>query len=414
MSALPSTGEKFATSFPLEQADQCVKCGLCLPHCPTYLQTQHEGDSPRGRIALMQGLAMNLVPLSEPLERHLDGCLSCRACERVCPAKVPYGHLIDQGRQMLAQRKPERTRTTRAIGFALTSRTLRNAGGALLWLYQRSGLQWLVRTLHLLGRGPLARMESLLPRVSFPRFPSAAIAAAKPAVQLFTGCAGELFDGHTLRDASQLLSRLGWSVEIPRAQACCGAIHQHGGETHEAARFVARNLAAFDGDAPVLCSASGCGATLLDYPDIVDGPAAKKFRARVRDIDAFLLEHWPASAQLKPLAQRIAVHTPCTLKNVMKSDAAVTQLLKKIPQADVFELDAAQHCCGAAGSYFITQPEMADRLLQRKLDALAAQQPDLLVSTNIGCTLHIAGGLRRRGLTVPVVHPVTLLAHQLA
>ena len=413
MSALPSPVEKFDSSFPLGLADQCVKCGLCLPHCPTYVETQHEGDSPRGRIALMQGLAMGMVEISEPLERHLDGCLSCRACERVCPAKVPYGHLIDAGRQMLAQRKPERTRTTRLIGLALTHRALRNVSGAMLWLYQRLGVQWLVRTLQLLGRGRLARMESLLPWVAFPKFPRAHAASGK-AVQLFTGCAGELFDRGTLDDAARLLARLGWSVEIPRAQACCGAIHQHGGETHDAAGFVARNLAAFAGEAPVLCSASGCGATLLDYPDMVDGPAAKQFRARVRDIDAFLLQHWPADAQLKPLPLRIAVHTPCTLKNVMQSASAVPALLKKIPQADVFELDATQHCCGAAGSYFITQPEMADQLLQRKLDALAALKPDLLVSTNIGCTLHIAGGLRRAGLNVPVVHPVTLLAQQLA
>jgi glycolate oxidase iron-sulfur subunit len=399
------------SDFPLTDADLCVKCGLCLPHCPTYRLTQHEADSPRGRIALMQGLATNLIAITPKLEQHLDGCLSCRACEPVCPAKVPYGKLIDAGRELMLQKAPQRGQALRWLAPWLVRPALRNLIGTLLWAYQRIGMQWLVRRLRLLGHGRLARLESLMPRLSFPRALTGAAAAGN--VALFTGCTGELADRKTLQAALKILRHLGIQAEIPDAQGCCGALHQHAGMTSTASALARQNIKAFDGIKPVLCAASGCSASLLDYGQLAGSDGAA-FARRVQDISAFLLENWSDRIRLNPLRARVALHTACTLKNVVKQVDAARLLLQKIPQLEIVELDTRAQCCGAAGSYFIQQAEMADRLLEGKLDAAKALGPDYIVSGNIGCTLHLAAGLRRAGITVPVLHPVALLARQLS
>lgn len=398
--------------FPLSSADLCVKCGLCLPHCPTYRETQHEGDSPRGRIALMQALATDFIPLTSTLERHLDGCLGCRACEPACPAHVPYGQLIDAGRELLLQKKPQRASAMRWLAPWLIEPRLRNMLGFFLWSYQRSGLQWLVRSTRLLGRGRMARLESLLPRLTLPRRFHAS--APAPQVSLFTGCTGTWADRETLDAALQLVKRLGIATDVPSSQTCCGALHQHAGMKAGAATLARKNFAAFGLSAhPVLCTASGCTATLQEYAQIA-GAGGANFSQRVQDISAFLLSHWKADVRLKPLHARVALHTPCTMKNVVKQVDATRALLQKIPGLELIELDARASCCGAAGSYLIQQPEMADRLLEEKLNATLRIAPDYIVSSNIGCTMHLIAGLRRRGgLRVPVLHPVTLLARQL-
>jgi glycolate oxidase iron-sulfur subunit len=398
--------------FPLGDADLCVKCGLCLPHCPTYLQSQNEADSPRGRIALMQGLASGIIPPGPTLEAHLDGCLSCRACEAVCPAKVPYGRLMDAGRELLQRKNPQRGGPTRFIGYWLTRPAARNLAARLLWLYQRLGLQWLLRRSGLLGRGRLARLDSLLPRIHLPSSMRSPETGAAVEVSLFTGCMGELADHQTLSDALSVLARLGIATSVPSTQGCCGALHQHAGMRKQAAQLAHKNLAAFGGDSVILSSASGCGATLMEYPELL-GQNGGAFSGRVQDLSSFLLSRWPRDLPLKPLKARIAIHTPCTLKNVMKQADAVHALLQKIPGVTLMTLDAGERCCGAAGSYFITQPEMADRLLEEKLEAARRLAPDLIVSGNIGCSLHLAAGLRRAGLSVELLHPVSLMKRQL-
>lgn len=399
------------SAFPYADADLCVKCGLCLPHCPTYTQSQHEADSPRGRIALMQGLANGLILPSESLTTHLDGCLSCRACETVCPAKVPYGRLIDSGRALLQEKSPRKNIAMRVIGFWLTQSTARKFAATFLWLYQRSGLQSVLRGAHLLGRGRIARLDSLLPRISLP-LPLQNGSKGRAAVSLFTGCTGELADRQTLQDALFVLSRLDVSADIPEHQGCCGALHQHNGFPAEAAKLAQKNVAAFAGGTTILSSASGCGATLVEYPELL-GSSGAGFSQRVQDLSTFLLGQWPDDLVLKPLKARVAIHTPCTLKNVVKGADAVRTLLEKIPGIELVELDSKDRCCGAAGSYFITQPVMADQLLEGKLKLTRALVPDIIVSSNIGCSLHLAAGLRREGIKAELLHPVSLLARQL-
>ncbi|HEY1075978.1 MAG TPA: (Fe-S)-binding protein [Fontimonas sp.] len=411
----PPTVATASSSFPLELADLCVKCGLCLPTCPTYGQTAHEGDSPRGRISLMQGLATGALGVTDKLEAHLDGCLACRACERVCPAKVPYGELIDAGRSLLATHKPSRTRATRLTGALLSSPSGLRVLHLLLGLYRSSGLQRLVRLSRILGRGRLARLESLIPERRYSALPSAPAATQAQTISLFTGCVGRLVDEPTLRALARLFQHMGYRVDTPAAQGCCGAIREHGGLPEAAQENVARNLRAFENASCIVHSASGCGATLVDYPRLAaDRAEGAAFAARLEDASAALLKRWPDHLQLLPLPARVAVHMPCTQRNVLRNGDQILQLLRKIPQIELVELDATQQCCGAAGTYFVTQPQMADQLLQRKLQGATLLQPDYIVSTNIGCSLHIAGGLRRRGGGAPeVLHPATLLARQL-
>lgn len=404
-----------AASFPIADADLCVKCGLCLPHCPTYGLTQHEGDSPRGRITLMQGLALGSLAPTPKLETHLDGCLGCRSCESVCPAKVPYGRLIDAGRAALNEQLPQRRQLPRLIGMVLARRETRRAAGLLLWLYQASGLQALARRLGLLGHGRLARLDSLLP--SLPALPFSARAAGVdgPAdAALFIGCASDLADPESLAAAQRLLQRLGLRVALPPGQGCCGALYQHAGLVDEARACMQRNAEAFAGYPALLGTASGCSATLLDAPDLLGKPEGDALRRQVQDIHRFLLQRWPAALQPRPLRARVAVHEPCTQRNVTGGGDALRALLKKIPEIELLGLDRRQACCGAAGSHFITHPEDADRLLQPKLEASRTLQPDYIVSSNVGCSLHLAAGLRRAGLTAPeVLHPLALLDRQL-
>lgn len=391
-----------ARPFPLDKADLCVKCGLCLPHCPTYRETQHEADSPRGRVALMQGLASGLITDSASLEVHLDGCLGCRSCESVCPAKVPYGELIDAGRSLLAQRRGQPL-LTRILAFWLRRAPLRS----LLRLALR-GLQWtrLPRWQH----GPLSRWRSLIPsrEGAAPRI-GAYQAHAQPArVALFRGCVGDIADRNTLSSLGVLLQRAGLQLIDAPGQTCCGALQQHAGLTGDVQPLLQANLAAFAAADVVTYAASGCGATLMEYGRFDAGAAA--FARRVVDPHRLLLERWPQEVRLKPSTLRAAVHLPCTQNNVSGGSPAMLALLQKIPGLQLLPLDRSRNCCGAAGTYFLSEPAMADRLLEHKLDELAQLKPDLLLSSNIGCSLHLAAGLRRRGLTVPVLHPLVLLA----
>lgn len=394
--------------------DQCVLCGLCLPHCPTYEQTGNEADSPRGRISLIQAMARGELPADQTLTGHLDGCLSCRACEDVCPSGVPYGRLIDSARAELRRRTPRR-RVNDALRRAFAAnRTLRRVLYGAAWLARLGGLWslagWLgIRRLPLLGRlhGLTRRLPAV--RLSF----GTAGADTKPAVYLFTGCAAEVFDRETLQAARHLLLLLGYRVLTPPAQTCCGALHQHAGD-RDAARELARaNVAAFDGDIPLLVTSSACATTLREYDSLL-GEAGERFGRRVHEIGEFLATGWPESLEPEALDRRAAVHIPCSQRRVLHAPDVAFTLLRHIPQLELVSLPGNDRCCGAAGSYMIEHPHMADALAAPKVRAAATLGTELLVTTNIGCAMHLARALAEDGQTVEIVHPVTLLARQLA
>lgn len=404
---------------PLSATDRCVMCGMCLPHCPTYAQTRNEGDSPRGRISLMQALDRGELEPDSRMLAHLDGCLACRACEAVCPSGVPYGELIDAARQQLHERRP---RTLRARALAALARPFiehrgpRRTAAFILRLSRGLGLFALARGLRLDRLLGLSRALDLLPPSLQAWRHTARPGSGRGRVALFTGCVGEVMDVQTLAAAAELLQRLGYTVEIPPGQTCCGAIYQHNGEPQRARSLLARNLAAFSdpGIEAVIATASGCTAQLAEYHRLTPGSEAEAFVAKLHDVSRFLDERGCLEGRrFKPLFKRVALHTPCSLAYPLKGGAHPARLLRHIPGLELLTMPEDGRCCGAAGAYMLTQPEMSDRLREDKLRALRALRPDILVTSNVGCALHLRAGIRAAGLEVEVLHPVALLARQL-
>lgn len=387
-------------------ADQCVKCGLCLPHCPTYRLAGNEAESPRGRIAFAQALANGTLQATESVTQHLDQCLACLHCERVCPSRVRYGELIVATRAFLrADGMP-----ARGIHALLARPRLL---GALLRLANWPGLRMLVRSRALRGlvRGfGWDRALAELPRVPrVERYRVRTAPSSRGRVGLFLGCVAASADRDVHAAAARLLRALGYEVVLPRGQACCGALAAHEGDLSCAAGLAAPTRRAFvdAGVDTVLVSASGCFGTLRDH---VFADAA----IRVREIHEFL----DADARIdllrfRALAERVAVHTPCTQRNVAGADAAIARLLARIPQLQIDALPAMPGCCGAAGDYFQRHPRIADGLRARTLDAALATQAPTLVTSNVGCRIFLDNGLRACDSPVAVTPPLVLLARQL-
>jgi len=397
------------SDFPLVDADQCVKCGLCLPHCPTYTLSLHEGDSPRGRIALMQGLAQGVIEPHGNAVSHLDGCLVCRACEPVCPAQVPYGRLIDAGRNGLWRSGHRPGRLWRLLAF------FRRTPGRIAWLTGVIRLAHGTGLAALVARLPAGRLKRVAEFIGRPGIPPAD-GAHRPAgatttghVALFLGCIARPLDHSVLHAAIRVLTTMGFVVDVSRKQGCCGAMDAHAGDA-QTLRALARNnidaFAAGEHDA-VISTASGCGVQLQDYRELPLKDASK-FAARVHDVMSFAVAHAQHLPPLRHPPARVVMHLPCTLKNGMRERGAL-QMLQGI---DGLQVEQLQHgdCCGAAGSYLFEHPGTADRLGNRLLDSLGQDIPDVFVTSNIGCALHLRRLARERGLRMKIAHPIEMLA----
>lgn len=383
---------------------------MCLQVCPTYQQTLNEAESPRGRISLVQGLANGELEESPRLLAHLDSCLKCRACEDVCPSDVLYGKIIDRAHDYIEANNNRSWlhRTVKRFGLGLVTNPARLSSlFSLLRLYQRSGLQWIAAHSVLANHSLLARLnKTLAPIESSSQWLT--YYEAKNAhignVALFTGCIARALDQKTLKATISVLTRLGYGVHVPAAQGCCGALHQHNGNLRKSASLIDSNRDAFaelDVDA-IITTASGCGITLLESSN------------KVIDISAFLADiNWPENVTLSPLNKTIAVHDPCSLRRVWHEHDKPYAVLKRIPDADVIELAQNDQCCGAAGSYMLTHADMANTLRDRKLDLIDATSVDILATSNIGCALHFAAGLKQKNSSIEVVHPVVLIDRQL-
>jgi len=412
------------TDSPLSaEADRCVKCGLCLPVCPTYRKCRDEAESPRGRIALIQALAEGQLEDHRRLRGHIDRCLECQACETVCPSGVRVTALVDGARAWHRRRLPLPARWPRQLLLLMLSDArLHGPLFGLLGRLQRIGaLDRFAR--HLLGAGRLARLYRLLFPLAKPQHRKACYRPPDPGsdeLYLFTGCVAQRTEPEVASATIQVLNRLGFTVHLPPRQVCCGAMHQHNGETGAARRLALRNLEVFAHSVqrPILTTASGCASHLEAYPAL-DGLAgdvrAEGFAARVRDISRFLCEvPWPAEIALQPLPARVAVHDPCSLRNGLGKEEAPYDLLRKIPGVYVDGLAENDLCCGAAGTYLLQQPAMSAALGDDKIESLRRDPPDLLVTSNPGCALQLRAGIKAAGLDIEVMHPVQLIDRQMA
>ncbi|MEW8979021.1 MAG: (Fe-S)-binding protein [Symbiobacterium sp.] len=403
----------------------CMRCGFCLPACPSYRELQVESASPRGRIALMRAVTEGKLQI-EDIAGPLDTCLGCRGCEPACPAGVTYGHILEQGRAQLAQVRPLPGIVRWAYHYLLgTPAGIRFSGWAL-WLYQKLHLNGLAHRFNLVekvgGKG-LADMERVIPPVASPARRAArqqvnpAVGQRRYKVGFFTGCLSDIVFFDTNQNAVEVLTRLGCEVVIPQGQGCCGAVHAHAGEHEMAVAQAKRNIAAFEqgGFDFIVSTAGGCGAALREYDKLLaDDPEwadrARRFSARCRDFSELVEQLGPI-----PMGEMPGVYTyqdSCHLRNVQKVAAPPRNLLKALPGARFVELPEADRCCGAAGTFMITQAEISDRLLDDKARKVEKTGATTLVVANTPCHLEMLEGVRRAGLAdkVQVRHIADVIA----
>jgi glycolate dehydrogenase iron-sulfur subunit len=411
----------------VEGVNQCVHCGLCLAYCPTFSELGTEMDSPRGRIFLIKSLAEGRIGLGDPTVEHLSLCLDCRACETVCPAGVPYGRLIEAAKAEIERQRPGGVgrRAFRWLNFGLLLGRPRVLAAAAtgLRLYQVSGLQALVRRTGLarLLPGTLGAWEALLPPM-----PSAADRAPLPAltpaegprrarVAMLTGCVQSVVFGAHNRATARILARNGCDVLAPPAQGCCGALNAHGGDHARAIAMAKRTIETFEaaGAEAIIVNTSGCGAHMKAYGTLLGGEPdwaerAARFAGAVQDVAEFLARE-PLRGPLHAVPMTVTYHDPCHVVHGQKIRRQPRELLAQIPGLRVVELPEADWCCGSAGIYNLTQPEMADRLLRRKVRNVESTGAQAVVTANPGCILQIQAGLRAQGREMPVLHLVEIL-----
>ena len=406
----------------------CVHCGLCLSSCPTYVETGNENDSPRGRIYLWRAVTDGRAELTAEVRQHLDLCLECRGCESACPSGVQYGQIIGSYKKDLAQLGPPAPNLgwlQRWLLFHLTPYANRMRWAlAPLRLLQRLRLRGVVDRLSRLLPASLRRLQEIVPPLAphHGRLPEVLPAEGprRARVALLVGCAADAFFPQTTLATARVLQRNGCEVWVPRRQGCCGALHYHAGLVGPAQDFAAANGAAFaagleEGPGKVdaiITNAGGCGPVLKEYGHLLAGtPHAEvgaKFAGKVRDVHEFLVELGPVKpAHALPL--RATYHDACGLAHAQKIRQPPRQLLELIPGLELVPLAESEHCCGAAGSYNITQPEMAQQLGARKAGHILDTGAQAVFAGNVGCLLQIARHVRNRGAALWVAHPVDAL-----
>ena len=370
-----------------EKFFDCVHCGLCLPFCPTYAELGTEMDSPRGRILTLRALQEGRFDLDPEVVRHLDLCLGCRACETACPSGVQYGALIEGARPYIEQHyaRPLHERLVRRAIDAIFP----NPVGVRLFAWLSSAV------LH----------ERYTP-----------VGDQRYRVAMLSGCVMPELFGTTNQATVKVLRHNGCEVLVPKSQACCGALLLHNGNKYEALALARRNVEVFselDIDALII-NASGCGAMMKEYGELLkDDPVyrerAEQLATKMKDVSEFLAEIEPTTPT-RPLNKTVAYHDACHLAHGQQVRAQPRALLATIPGLRLTELPESDWCCGSAGTYNITEPEMAERLMRRKIDNIQRTEAETVVMGNPGCLMQIRAGLQQRGLAVDAVHTVDLLA----
>ena len=413
------------------ELQQCMHCGMCLPTCPTYDATQLERNSPRGRISLMRAIADGDMEATRTFGEEMYFCLGCLACETSCPAGVGYSHLFEVARAEVESagvlNTPRRTaiRLLLLRGLFTRPRLLRLVGRSL-WFYQASGAQWLFRSLRLTALLPpkLRNLETHTPK-ALSRFscdiirPREGPINARRRVGMLTGCVQDIVLSDVNRDTVDVLIANGCEVHTPSTQSCCGSLHAHNGDLSTAADLARRQIDAFDLDNldAIITNAAGCGSHLKTYDRLLaDDPKyaarAIAWSSKLKDIHEFLSEiglRKPAPfADLQ--TQRVTYHEACHLCHGQKITRQPREVLLAIPGLELVELPESTWCCGSAGIYNITQPEMAADLQNRKLKNILATGVQVVATANPGCHLQLVDAARRAGRALEIVHPISLLA----
>ena len=414
--------------------DSCVHCGFCLSTCPSYRVIGKETDSPRGRIYLMDGVNEGEIPLSPATVQHFDTCLGCLACVTTCPSGVRYDKLIEATRQQVERNHPRSLpdRLLRQLIFSTFPYPNR-----MRWLlrplgiYQKSGLQKMVRSLGFLKRisPQLAAMESMLPAISAQAFTDS-LPEVVPAegqrryrVGLLLGCVQRLFNPEVNDATVRVLVANGCEVVMPRSQGCCGALTHHQGQEAQTQVLARQLIDSFAGTGVdyILVNASGCGHSLKEYGNILqDDPQyrekAREFADRIRDVQEFLAQVG-LTAKLSPLQEKsplvMVYQDACHMLHGQKISVQPRQLLRQIPGVQLREPVDAALCCGSAGVYNILQPEVAAELGQQKVENLTRTGAAVIASANIGCFVQISKHLALQGESIPVLHPMQLLDYSI-
>ncbi|WP_437185755.1 (Fe-S)-binding protein [Planctomicrobium sp. SH668] len=431
LSTPKNTASGATANIPYDRFLDCIHCGLCTAACPTYLETGDENNSPRGRIYLMRAVTDGRLEQTPAVSRHLDLCLDCRSCETACPSGVQYGRLIEPFR--IAMHKPaagekekfDWFRTFILYGLFPYAKRLRWA----LWPARIMQQLKLDRAMEAVGLNrllpqKLQRMQRLLPKMKArgPELPGflPAEGPKRATVALFTGCVADAMFPHVNWDTARVLQRNGCDVIIPTSQKCCGAIHYHSGAGEPAIETALANAKAFDIDQvdAVVINVAGCGAMIKDYGHMAEEICPEKkdvhdklqaLADKTQDVNEFLAKLGPVQPQT-PVAKKVTYHDACHLCHAQKIRSEPRQLLSTIPGLEVVPLGESEICCGAAGSYNLTEPDMADRLGRRKVENILATGAEAVVCANAGCSLQIQAMLKAAGREdIPVVHPVELL-----
>ncbi|SEM69888.1 glycolate oxidase iron-sulfur subunit [Mesobacillus persicus] len=424
--------EQFKERMNQDELLNCMRCGFCLPTCPTYIESGlKEAHSPRGRIALMKAVVDGIIEPDEEVERSLELCLGCRACEPVCPSGVKYGHLLEEARDIINQNKkhslPVKMVRNAVLNGLFPHQNRMQMVTGLLGFYQRSGMQTLTRKTGMMKLFPdhLATMEKVLPQVptmkkmkNRPEFLEA-LGPQTKRVAFFKGCLMDTMFLESNDATMKLLQLAGCEIVIPPDQACCGALHGHSGEKDAGKELAKRNIQAFE-DLEVdfiITNAGGCGAFLIDYDHLLkDDPdwkeRAKAFVSKIKDISEILYElDFHKKNHLELPEQVITYQDSCHLRNVMKTASAPRALLQAIKGIEYREMKDADRCCGSAGIYNIVESEMSMQILDYKMIQTKATLATTVVTANPGCLLQMKLGIEREGLTDKMrgVHIVDLL-----
>jgi glycolate oxidase iron-sulfur subunit len=413
-----------AAGIAYEQLLRCVHCGLCTSSCPTYLETGDENNGPRGRIQIIRMVADGQAELTARMERNLELCLDCRACESACPSGVQYGRLIEPFRRAIEERD---TRVEKhwdffrrfvLLGLFPYADRLRLALGPMR-LMQRLGLMAAFDRLGLLKvlPGKLGRLAAMLPPPARPgpRLPKflPAVGRKRARVAFFVGCVADAMFRPVHWATARVLQQNGCDVFVPPGQGCCGAIHLHNGDAAGASRLADANLRAFELDRydAILVNHGGCGAMLKEYGlHWHDGlqPHRARFAEKVKDVHEFLdaLGIVPFDGRIEAVA---TYHDSCHLAHGQRVAAAPRRMLARIPGLVLRDLPEAGICCGAAGTYNLTEPEMSDRLSRRKLENIVRTGAEIVLTANAGCLLQIAREARQSRLPLRVMHPMEVM-----